>query len=265
MARHCFNFYLCFKLSVPFINVRIGVKICTSFRKSISNIFTFLADFILHETPLGPRIGIYLKGAFYENLEGNATNFLNVYVELFDGHDELGHSENVTSIYTIPIVDALEIDHVEETTREIVFNIGDEAFAKVQNEESVLRIQMFTNIDKGLPLLFGYDPSPIDKDVGVICAAVVLLGLYVLIIWDVVHRTFAAIVASTLALSVLAILHQKPSMEEVISWIDVETLLLLFGMMVLVAILSETGVFDFLAVYAYKVGECTTFGASARC
>jgi Na+/H+ antiporter NhaD/arsenite permease-like protein len=29
--------------------------------------------------------------------------------------------------------------------------------------------------------------------------------------------------------------------------------LLLFGMMILVAILSETGIFDFLAVYAYKV------------
>ena len=44
-------------------------------------------------------------------------------------------------------------------------------------------------------------------------------------------------------------------MSELISWIDVETLLLLFSMMVLVAILSETGIFDYLAVYAYKVGE----------
>jgi len=44
-------------------------------------------------------------------------------------------------------------------------------------------------------------------------------------------------------------------MSELISWIDVETLLLLFSMMVLVAILSETGIFDYLAVYAYKVGD----------
>ena len=44
-------------------------------------------------------------------------------------------------------------------------------------------------------------------------------------------------------------------MSELISWIDVETLLLLFSMMVLVAILSETGFFDYLAVYAYKVGQ----------
>lgn len=183
-------------------------------------------------------------------------------MEVFN--DEADHSENVTIIHSIAIVDALEIDHVEETTREIVFNIGDEAFAKVNNAEVLLRVQMFTNIDKGLPLLFAYDPSPINKDVSVICAAVVLLGLYVLIIWDVVHRTFAAIIASTLALSVLAILHQKPSMEEVISWIDVETLLLLFGMMILVAILSETGIFNFLAVYAYKV-KIYVMSSSANC
>jgi len=46
-------------------------------------------------------------------------------------------------------------------------------------------------------------------------------------------------------------------MEELISWIDMDTLLLLFSMMVLVAIIAETGIFDWLAVYAYKVKEIT--------
>lgn len=48
-------------------------------------------------------------------------------------------------------------------------------------------------------------------------------------------------------------MNEKPSLEQVVEWIDVETLLLLFGMMILVAVLSETGVFDYLAVFAYKV------------
>lgn len=42
-------------------------------------------------------------------------------------------------------------------------------------------------------------------------------------------------------------------MDEVISWIDVDTMLLLFCMMILVAIIARTGIFDWLAVYAYKV------------
>lgn len=48
-------------------------------------------------------------------------------------------------------------------------------------------------------------------------------------------------------------MNERPPMTLIMSWIDIETLLLLFGMMILVAILSETGIFDYLAVYAYKV------------
>lgn len=60
-----------------------------------------------------------------------------------------------------------------------------------------------------------------------------------------------------MAIAILAALNERPTMPELISWIDVETLLLLFGMMILVAILSETGIFDYLAVYAYKVRALT--------
>jgi Na+/H+ antiporter NhaD/arsenite permease-like protein len=54
-------------------------------------------------------------------------------------------------------------------------------------------------------------------------------------------------------IGILAAMNERPSMALIISWIDVETLLLLFGMMILVAVLSETGAFDYLAVYAFKV------------
>lgn len=59
--------------------------------------------------------------------------------------------------------------------------------------------------------------------------------------------------ASTLSLAVLAALNARPTMDEIISWIDVETLLLLFSMMTLVTVLGETGVFDYMSVLAYKV------------
>ena len=42
-------------------------------------------------------------------------------------------------------------------------------------------------------------------------------------------------------------------MSDVVQWMDAETLLLLFSMMILVAILTETGIFDFIAVYAFQV------------
>ena len=46
-------------------------------------------------------------------------------------------------------------------------------------------------------------------------------------------------------------------MTELMSWIDMDTLLLLFSMMILVAIIADTGIFDYLAVYAYKVQYMT--------
>lgn len=48
-------------------------------------------------------------------------------------------------------------------------------------------------------------------------------------------------------------------MNEVVSWIDVDTLLLLFSMMILVAVIAQTGLFDYLAVYAFKVQKKTIF------
>lgn len=42
-------------------------------------------------------------------------------------------------------------------------------------------------------------------------------------------------------------------MSEIITWMDMESLMLLFSMMVIVVILTETGVFDVIAVQIFKV------------
>lgn len=65
-------------------------------------------------------------------------------------------------------------------------------------------------------------------------------------------------IASTLSIALLAALDDRPTHHEIIGWIDVETVLLLFSMMILVGILTETGVFDHLAVYAYRVSWLMT-------
>ncbi|XP_053697488.1 P protein isoform X2 [Sabethes cyaneus] len=222
--------------------------------------------YILPDTPPGSRVGIYLKGAFLNDQQHNMTsNYVSVNLQLLytssnssnltyiQEHD-VKHIENVTDAWLVPIpVNPEVMDRQDEITRKHVFDIGTASHRKVVNGKAMIRVRLTTNADTDVPVKFTYDSTPIDKEMGVIYAAIVLLGLYVLIIWEVVNRTFAAIVASTLAIGVLAAMDQRPSMPKLISWIDVETLLLLFGMMIMVAILSETGIFDFLAVYAYQV------------
>ena len=45
----------------------------------------------------------------------------------------------------------------------------------------------------------------------------------------------------------------RPSLEELMTWIDVETLLLLFSMMLIVSIVSETGVFRYMGYWSFKI------------
>lgn len=82
----------------------------------------------------------------------------------------------------------------------------------------------------------------------------ILVGVYVLIIFETVHRTLAAAVGGLVAL--LALNHYKVgpalTLAEVTTLIDWETIGLLLGMMVMVGILSNTGVFEYFAVLSYK-------------
>jgi hypothetical protein len=50
---------------------------------------------------------------------------------------------------------------------------------------STLRIEMRTNMDVSFPSAVSFDVSPIDTDSGVVYAAIVLLGLYILIVLEV--------------------------------------------------------------------------------
>jgi Na+/H+ antiporter NhaD/arsenite permease-like protein len=54
-------------------------------------------------------------------------------------------------------------------------------------------------------------------------------------------------------------------MTELTSWMDIETLCLLFGMMVVVSVLSETGLFDWFAVKAYKVRQALCHKITLSC
>ena len=89
-------------------------------------------------------------------------------------------------------------------------------------------------------------------DAGVVLGAVVLVAMYVFIIFDLVHRTVVSMLAATAAIAILAILDERPALEEIITWIDIETLTLLFSMMVIVSIVSETGVFNYVGFLAFK-------------
>ncbi|XP_004700090.1 P protein [Echinops telfairi] len=106
--------------------------------------------------------------------------------------------------------------------------------------------------NQAVPLLMAHHYLRADVETQVAIAAAILVGVYLLIIFEIIHRTLAAMLGSLAALAALAVIGDRPSLSHVVEWIDFETLALLFGMMILVAIFSETGFFDYCALKAYR-------------
>uniref|UniRef100_A0A8C3R899 OCA2 melanosomal transmembrane protein n=1 Tax=Cyanoderma ruficeps TaxID=181631 RepID=A0A8C3R899_9PASS len=100
-----------------------------------------------------------------------------------------------------------------------------------------INIQAFLQESGSVPLSMKHQYLHANIEAQVTVASIILVGVYVLIIFEV---------------SQFCTLILLPSMVKVVEWIDYETLALLFGMMVLVAIFSETGFFDYCAVKAYR-------------
>ena len=78
-------------------------------------------------------------------------------------------------------------------------------------------------------------------------AIIVFLAAYTLIISEKIHRTVAA-----LAGAALLILFQVIGQETAFHHIDFNTIGLLIGMMIMVSIVSQTGLFNYLSIWAAK-------------
>uniref|UniRef100_A0A669PQ16 OCA2 melanosomal transmembrane protein n=1 Tax=Phasianus colchicus TaxID=9054 RepID=A0A669PQ16_PHACC len=102
-----------------------------------------------------------------------------------------------------------------------------------------LNIQAFLQQPGSVPLSMKHQYLHANIEAQVTIASIILVGVYVLIILEVSRVLCCNFIF-------------RPSMVKVVEWIDYETLALLFGMMVLVAIFSETGFFDYCAVKAYR-------------
>ncbi|MDR4489472.1 MAG: ArsB/NhaD family transporter [Candidatus Nitrosocosmicus sp.] len=103
------------------------------------------------------------------------------------------------------------------------------------------------------PLLFEKSVTPIISGITVIMVAIyVLLGL------DIIHRTviamFGAILSIILAIG-LGSMQAEDSLHFVIESVDFNTIGLLLGMMIMVAILGETGVFHQIGIKLGKISK----------
>ncbi|XP_031694166.1 P protein-like [Anarrhichthys ocellatus] len=153
-------------------------------------------------------------------------------------------SQQVIYNWTIPL-------HAERSDQIVLTK----TFEMLRSDPIVITVQAFLQEDEVVPLSMTHQSLYVNVETQVGIAGIILTGVYVLIIFEIVHRTLAAMLGSLAALAALAVIGDRPSLVTVVEWIDYETLALLFGMMVLVAIFSETGFFDYCAVKAYQLSR----------
>ncbi|XP_070552301.1 P protein-like [Ptychodera flava] len=173
------------------------------------------------------------------------TSPYNVTLEVQRHGDPIENAET----WVLPIARDIALEGGEPNQFKRIFPLD----RKSADDDYVLIIT--SNTEPNIGMFLAYTGLPDTVQGSVIYAAIILVAVYVLICFDFVHRTLAAMIGSMAALATLAALNQRPSLEYIMEWIDHETLALLWGMMTMVAIFADTGIFDWSALMSYKLAK----------
>ncbi len=104
-----------------------------------------------------------------------------------------------------------------------------------------------------MPAMIGFDAS-----VSLRLLAIVLLSIYIILAFEIVHRTVIVLVAATIAIIIgitTGLFQSDESFEFAIRSVDFNTIGLLLGMMIIVIILAETGIFQYIGIKMCKASK----------
>ncbi|XP_041912706.1 P protein [Alosa sapidissima] len=259
------NRYLNFKLSS---NVRYGLKVFKTFTIFI---IVVLCSLLFSMYPDRENPWTMLAVSSTESFSMNLTDFRgNAQLKLQMGGPFVARAEDIpASEYILVQVEQIEeVGPRRRRAQQVVYNwsiplhsqrsdqiVRTRTFEMLSSSPVVITVQAFLLDSQVVPLSMTHQSLFATVETQVLMAGIILAGVYVLIIFEIVHRTLAAMLGSLAALAALAFVGDRPSLMMVVEWIDYETLALLFGMMILVAIFSETGFFDYCAVKAYQLSR----------
>jgi Na+/H+ antiporter NhaD/arsenite permease-like protein len=114
-------------------------------------------------------------------------------------------------------------------------------------------IAAFATLIFAVPLAIGQEISLI-----ILVSAFILVSVYIVLSFEFLHRTSVALIGAVSIITaalVLGSIRAEESFEFIVSVIDYNTIGLLLGMMIIVAILAESGVFQWIGIKASKVSK----------
>ncbi len=118
---------------------------------------------------------------------------------------------------------------------------------------SILIVSLFAIITFMVSYLFEIKISPF-----ILFSSIVMVTIYVILSFEIIHRTsiifFGALILVITSLLAGSI-HPRETLHFVIDVIDFNTIGLLLGMMIIVAILGETGIFNWVGIKAIRLSH----------
>jgi len=152
------------------------------------------------------------------------------------------HSDQEYSglLATVELNKGVETEHIEEIDIANTLNWGDHSYMEL------LVVGNVTEADIALVVEVQQMSALARHKIWL--SSLLLVLVYVLIGLEIFDRVLIALFGSFVALLLVTLVQSPPDMGLVMTWMDEGTLSLLFGMMVIVAMLSVTGVFEWFSV-----------------
>ena len=118
---------------------------------------------------------------------------------------------------------------------------------------SILIVISFATLTFTIPYILDIKISPM-----ISISSIITISIYVILSLEIIHRTSIAIFGALILLiacMLLGIIVPKDTLHFVIEVIDFNTIGLLLGMMIIVAVLGETGIFNWIGVKALRLSK----------
>ncbi|XP_060664551.1 P protein [Drosophila nasuta] len=161
--------------------------------------------------------------------------------------------KDILEPWQLLLVAETELNNASAVSKNHTYHLTSELKELLARKDSLMRLHIYSDVAQDLAIELCYNPLIVNTRTGSILAGIILLIFYGLLIWEQLERPFVAMICSVLSVTALAVFHDRPNMEEIKQWMDMELLTLLFCMMILILILTETGVFDYLAVICFEI------------
>ena len=191
-----------------------------------------------YRLPATPR-GIYEFRLSVQRSEERAALFY----ELFENR-----TDGALKSYGDPVTVVASPTEETELLREV--DIKDEIEAT-----SALFVRVTTNSTHSLGFVMHVEAlHPIGR-YRILLGSLLLVFVYGLLLLEVINRSIVAFIGAFLALLLYSLIFEAPELSTVVGWMDESTLCLLFGMMIMIQLLSTTGFFEFMAIRMFILSK----------